>query len=131
MTAPSQPPSGLPASVAPTVNKTSLIIGGLGLVAIGALAAVLLTGSRTPVADPAAVQASASALVAAAPSAPALPAPPAEPALGVIAAPPRPAHRNRRAGARAGAGTQGGGRIQSGVQQLRRGQRSDTGAEEG
>ena len=49
----SRPQSSLPAAAAPALNKTSLVIGGLGLMAIGALAAVLLLGNRTPVAEPA------------------------------------------------------------------------------
>ena len=55
-----------PAAAASTWNTPSLVIGGLGLVAIGALGAVLLLGNRNPASDappaPVAVVASAAAV---------------------------------------------------------------------
>lgn len=78
-----------PAGPAAALNTPSLVIGGLGLLAIGALAAVLLMGNRNGVPAPAAVPdvaaaASAALQVQAAASAPAAVAP--EPAPSASAA---------------------------------------------
>jgi outer membrane lipoprotein SlyB len=101
MTTPSQPQATTPPGATSGPNKTSLVIGALGLVAIGALGAVLLLGNRAPPAVPvptALVEAaSAPALVAeAAPSAPAAVALTEAPAPVVTAAAPpaKPAHKS-------------------------------------
>ena len=99
MTTPTQLQTGSPAAAAPAPNKASLVIGGLGLVAIGALAAVLWLGDRAPAAGPAPVAETAAAAAAPQPVVkadaplPASPAPAAEPAPAVrtAAAPPPPA----------------------------------------
>jgi outer membrane lipoprotein SlyB len=106
MTTTSQPQDTPPSTTATALNKTALVIGGLGLMAIGALAAVLWLGNRAPVAGPAPTPQAETAPASAAPTAPpavtkaeepvpASPPPAAEPAPAVRAAavtpPPAPA----------------------------------------
>ena len=68
----------------PGLNTASMVIGGLGLVAIGALAAVLLMGQRS-----APTPTEAAPVVAAPASMPAMPAEPPAP-VAAVAAPPAP-----------------------------------------
>lgn len=94
------------AAAASTWNTPSLVIGGLGLVAIGALSAVLLMGNRSAAPDaiavPAAVvasapllaAASAPAMVAAAPDAVVAPAPVVAPLPAVVAKTPAAPHKS-------------------------------------
>lgn len=103
MTTPNSNPSTAAASS--TWNTPSLVIGGLGLVAIGALSAVLLLGNRSAAPEAAALSpavlasapllaaASAPAMLAAAPDEVLAPAPPAAPLPAVVAKSPASAHK--------------------------------------